>query len=64
MSGFNIYAILNKSRKAVQPQLLYRMTGNPRFRNMTEDQSLYRFLLEEGLKMKSKRLIQNENNRL
>jgi len=44
-----IAEFLNKSRKAVQPQLLYRMTGNPRFRNMTEDQSLYRFLLEEGV---------------
>ena len=44
-----IAEFLNKSRKTVQPQLLYRMTGNPRFRNMTENQSLYRFLLEEGV---------------
>ena len=44
-----IAEFLNKSRKAVQPQLLYRMTGNPKFRNMPEDQSLYRFLLEEGV---------------
>ena len=44
-----ILEFLNRSRKTVQPQLLYRMTGNPRFRNMPEDQSLYRFLLEEGV---------------
>ena len=44
-----IVEFLNKSRKAVQPQLLYRMTGNPKYRNMPEDQSLYRFLLEEGV---------------
>ena len=44
-----IAEFLNKSRKTVQPQLLYIMTGNPRFRNMTENQSLYRFLLEEGV---------------
>jgi len=44
-----IAEFLNRSRKAVQPQLLYRMTGNPAFRNMPEDQSLYRFLLEEGV---------------
>ena len=44
-----IAEFLNRSRKAVQPQLLYRMTGNPKFRNMPEDQSLYRFLLEEGV---------------
>tara|TARA_R100001509_G_scaffold145788_2_gene102515 strand:+ start:368 stop:4702 length:4335 start_codon:yes stop_codon:yes gene_type:complete len=39
----------NQARKSVQPQLLYRMTGNPRFRNQPEDQALYRFLLEEGV---------------
>ena len=44
-----IAEFLNRSRKTVQPQLLYRMTGNPAFRNMPEDQSLYRFLLEEGV---------------
>ena len=44
-----IAEFLNRSRKTVQPQLLYRMTGNPKFRNMPEDQSLYRFLLEEGV---------------
>ena len=35
--------------KAAQPQLLYRATGNPRFRNTPEDQGLYKFLLEEGV---------------
>ena len=36
-------------RKAVQPQLLYRLTGNPKYRNQPEDQAMYRFLLEEGV---------------
>jgi len=44
-----IAEFLNKSRKTVQPQLLYRMTGNPKFRNTPEGQSLYKFLLEEGV---------------
>ena len=35
--------------KSAQPQLLYRATGNPRFRNTPEDQGLYKFLLEEGV---------------
>ena len=44
-----IVEFLNRSRKTVQPQLLYRMTGNPKYRNAPEDQALYRFLLEEGV---------------
>ena len=39
----------NQARKSVQPQLLYRLTGNPKYRNAPEDQALYRFLLEEGV---------------
>ena len=39
----------NRARKTVQPQLLYRMTGNPKYRNQPEDQAMYRFLLEEGV---------------
>tara|TARA_B100001248_G_scaffold52528_2_gene34300 strand:+ start:1220 stop:5524 length:4305 start_codon:yes stop_codon:yes gene_type:complete len=35
--------------KSAQPELLYRATGNPRFRNTPEDQGLYKFLLEEGV---------------
>ena len=35
--------------KSAQPQLLYRATGNPRFRNTPQDQGLYKFLLEEGV---------------
>jgi hypothetical protein len=35
--------------KATQPQALYRMTNNPRFRNTSEGQGLYKFLLEEGV---------------
>ena len=44
-----IAEFINRSRKAVQPQLLYRMTGDPKYRNMPQDQALYRFLLEEGV---------------
>jgi len=39
----------NRARKTVQPQLLYRMTGNPKYSNQPEDQAMYRFLLEEGV---------------
>ena len=35
--------------KSAQPQLLYRATGNPKFRNTPQDQGLYQFLLEEGV---------------
>jgi len=35
--------------KAAQPQLLYRLTGNPAFRNTEKSQGLYKFLLEEGV---------------
>ena len=44
-----IVEFANRSRRAVQPQLLYRMTGNPKYRNAPEDQAMYRFLLEEGV---------------
>ena len=40
---------ISRATKATQPQILYRMTGNPKFRNAPEDQGLYRFLLEEGV---------------
>ena len=49
ISPMKIAEFLNRSRKAVQPQLLYRMTGNPKFRNAPENQAMYRFLLEEGV---------------
>jgi hypothetical protein len=39
----------NQAVKSAQPQLLYRATGNPKFRNTPEDQGLYQFLLEEGV---------------
>ena len=44
-----IVEFANRARKAVQPQLLYRLTGNPKYRNAPEDQAMYRFLLEEGV---------------
>ena len=31
--------------KTIQPQTLYRVTGNPKWLNMTADQARYRFLL-------------------
>ena len=54
-----IVEFLNRSRKAVQPQILYRASASleemgvpinaAKFRNKPEDQALYRFLLEEGV---------------
>lgn len=38
-----------RSLQAIQPQVLYRLTGNPAFRNVPEAQKLYRYLLEEGV---------------
>ena len=34
-----IVEFANRARKAVQPQLLYRLTGNPKYRNAPEDQA-------------------------
>ena len=44
-----IFNFANQARRTVQPQLLYRLTGNPKYRNQPTDQALYRFLLEEGV---------------
>jgi hypothetical protein len=54
-----IAEFLNRSRKTVQPQMLYRASASleemgvpinaAKFRNKPEDQALYRFLLEEGV---------------
>jgi len=44
-----IFNFANQARRTVQPQLLYRLTGNPKYRNQPADQALYRFLLEEGV---------------
>ena len=49
ISPLKLAEFANTARKSVQPQLLYRLTGNPRFRNQPEDQALYKFLLEEGV---------------
>ena len=49
ISPLKLAEFANTARRTVQPQLLYRMTGNPKYRNMPEDQALYRFLLEEGV---------------
>ena len=49
ISPLKLAEFANTARKTVQPQLLYRLTGNPNFRNIPENQALYRFLLEEGV---------------
>ena len=38
-----------KSMAAIQPQFLYKATGNPAYRNTEAGQQLYKFLLEEGV---------------
>jgi hypothetical protein len=44
-----LFEFANTARKTVQPQILYKLTGNPKYRNVPEGQALYRFLLEEGV---------------
>jgi hypothetical protein len=38
-----------RSMAAIQPQFLYKMTGNPAYRNTEAGQQLYKYLLEEGV---------------
>lgn len=38
-----------KSLQTIQPQVLYKLTGNPRFRNTPAGQQLYKYLLESGV---------------
>ena len=40
---------MNTARKTVQPQMMYKLTGNPSWRNTKESQALYKFLLDEGV---------------
>ena len=40
---------IKQSTQAIQPQLLYKVTGNPKYRNTQQGQQLYKFLLEEGV---------------
>jgi len=40
---------IKQSTQAIQPQLLYKATGNPKYRNTEQGQQLYKFLLEEGV---------------
>ena len=39
----------NIAWRTIQPQTLYRITGNPKWLNMTADQARYRFLLDGGM---------------
>ena len=50
---------MNKSIKAIQPQLMYRATKNPKYRNAPEGNELYKFLLEEGVTNQSVRGREN-----
>jgi hypothetical protein len=49
ISPTKLWEFANTARKTVQPQILYKLTGNPKYRNVPEGQALYRFLLEEGV---------------
>jgi len=40
---------LKQSTAAIQPQILYKLTKNPAYRNTPQGQQLYKFLLEEGV---------------
>lgn len=54
-----ILEFMNKSIKAIQPQLMYRATKNPKYRNAPEGNELYKFLLEEGVTNQSVRGREN-----
>ena len=54
-----ILDFMSKSIKAIQPQLMYRMTKNPRFRNSPEGNELYNYLLEKGVTNQSVRGREN-----
>ena len=54
-----IMEFMGKSIKAIQPQLMYRMTKNPKYRNSPEGNELYNFLLEEGVTNQSVRGREN-----
>ena len=49
ISPVEMLKYMGRSMQSIQPQLLYKLTGNPRFRNTEEGQQLYKFLLEEGV---------------
>ena len=54
-----ILEFMNKSIKAIQPQLMYRATKNPKYRNAPKGNELYKFLLEEGVTNQSVRGREN-----
>ena len=54
-----ILEFMGKSIEAIQPQLMYRMTKNPKYRNSPEGNELYNFLLEEGVTNQSVRGREN-----
>ena len=40
---------IKDSYRALQPQTLYRITGNPKYLNADADQAMYQFFLDEGM---------------
>jgi hypothetical protein len=54
-----ILEFMRQSIKSVQPQLLYRLTKNPKYRNAPKDDALYQYLLEKGVTNQSVRGREN-----
>ena len=54
-----ILEFMRQSIKSVQPQLLYRLTKNPKYRNAPKDDALYKYLLEKGVTNQSVRGREN-----
>ena len=49
INPMKIIEFAGTSRRTIQPQMMYRITGNPKWRNTKESQALYKFLLDEGV---------------
>jgi hypothetical protein len=49
INPMKIIEFAGTSRRTIQPQMMYRITGNPKWRNTKQDQALYKFLLDEGV---------------
>ena len=54
-----ILEFMRQSIKSVQPQLLYKLTKNPKYRNAPKDDALYNYLLEKGVTNQSVRGREN-----
>ena len=49
ISPLKLAQFAKQSFQALQPQLLYKMTKNPKYRNLPEADRLYHFLLDNGV---------------